>query len=550
MAIVAFEIKDLQKANLGRQRLEDILNKMGVEVEEVSGSEIKLNITPNRPDLLDFVGLSRAIENFTGKKPKENLYSIKNAPALGIEVRDDVAKVRPYIAGMVIRNADLSGNRLKYLINFTEKFADTYGRRRKKLAIGVHSLNAIDGNLTYTAGNEGSITPLGSSKAVSFDKIMKENAKGITYQDTVPNYGSKKVVYPFLKDKTKTIALIPITNCEQTRVTERTKDIFIDITSTSQIALRNAASVIACSFIYTGAEVYPVEIKYAKKSDTTPKLEYNEMKVSMSKADHTIGIVTGRHNVIDFANNMGYTAAKYGTSVLFYVPPYRVDVLNDQDIIEDIAIAYGYDKIVPLAISGVFSGLSNEQADYENRVASLLVGLGFTESVNSMLTDERVNFKSMRSKESRDSYVRIADAKTTTITMLRTSILPGLLENLSISSMATMPQMLFEIGKTYMVSNGIPIERTLLGFVSEHSKANFAEAKSAIGAILGNLTKDYKFEEFKDPSFIEGRCARVVVQGKALAVFGEVHPEVLLNFKIEEPVVAGEMIISQEVDAK
>ncbi len=545
MAIVSFDVKDLQRANASKHKLEDVVTSMGVEVEEVSGKEIKLNITPNRPDLQDIVGLYRAIVNFTGrKKPADKFYRITNQPAMTIAVTGQISKVRPYIAGMVVKNADMSGNRLRYLINFTEKFADTYGRKRRKLAIGLHNLGAIDGNLKYTAASSGSITPLGSSRQTNFDSIMKENAKGITYQDTVPNYGSKSVLYPVLKDESKTIALIPITNCEETKVTEKTKELFIDIAGTSNTAIINAAAVMACSFIDLGADVYPVKVNYGSKKETTPNLEYREIKVGMSKADSTIGIVTGRHNVIDFANRMGYTAAKYGGNVLFYVPPYRVDVLNEQDVIEDIAIAYGYDRIMPLAVSGVSSGMSDQNADYENKMAYMMVGLGYTEAINSMLTSEEVNFQSMRAKANTDEYVTIADSKTSSITMLRTSVLPSLMQDIAASVNATMPQRLFEIGNTFTMRNGVARNSIKLGFVSTHSKANFSEAKSTAEAVFKQMGKDFKIEGHEDAAFIPGRCAKVTVDGRVSAVFGEVHPEVLKSFKIEEPAVAAEIVLN------
>jgi phenylalanyl-tRNA synthetase beta chain len=546
MAIVAFDLKDFKKTSLPQQKLVDEITRMGIDIDSITGSEMKVDISPNRPDLLDFVGFARALDNFVGKKvPKDNFYKISGKPALTIAVKKEVSKVRPYIAGIVVKNVDLSGNSLKYLINFTEKLADTYGRKRKKIAIGVHSLSAIKGDLTYTASKDGSFAPLGASTKSSFAQIMREHEKGVEYRDTIPNYDNDRMAYPYLADSEKIIAMIPITNSEATKVTEKTKELFIDITGTSMLAIENAANVIACSFMYSGADVYPVSVKYSTGTATALAMKYREIKVSMKKADRTIGVETGRHNVISLANRMGYTAAKYGDNVLFYVPPYRVDVLNDQDIIEDIAIAYGYNKINPSPVSGTGYGLSNDMSDMENSQALLMVGLGYTEAINSVLTNEQMNFKNMRWTYHSGEYVSIADAKTTTITMLRTSTLPNLLQNLSISSKATMPQRLFEIGKVFSIKGGKALEGTRLGLASVHSKANFAEAKSAMEAIFQLLGGDFRIEPHDDPVFISGRCARAVADNGASAVFGEVHPEVLRNFKIEEPVVAAEIALNE-----
>ncbi len=548
MAIVAFDLKDFEVTGLDQDKIVETMERIGIEIEERKGSEIKVNVTPNRPDLLDFTGMLRAIEDFAGKRtPKEDFYVIKEEPVLTIEVKSEVKKIRPYIAGMVVKNVDLSGNKLKYLINFTEKFADTYGRKRRKLAIGVHNLDEISGNLTYTASAGKSFVPLNSTASMSFNEIMENHEKGVAYREAILDYGKKSVMFPMLSDSEKIIAMIPITNSEATKVTEKTKDIFIDITGTSLATIRSAAGLLACSFIFAGATVEPVTVEYESGAEVTPSLEYKEIKVSMRNADRTLGIETGKHNVIALANKMGYNAAKYSNSVLFYVPPYRVDVLNDQDVIEDMAIAYGYDKIMPLGIMGFADGLSNDVVDYENVLASLMVGLGYTEAINSTLTNEKLNFDSVLKPYEQNSYVSIADAKTSTITMLRTSLLPGLLQNLSDSRNERMPQRIFEIGRVFSFENNGIKESIRLCLLSEHSKANLSEMRSIVDTLMRFMGVSYKVTPSKSEANIEGRVASVVVNNETVGTFGELHPKVLSNFGLEEPVVAASITIIKEV---
>ncbi|MCL5430555.1 MAG: phenylalanine--tRNA ligase subunit beta, partial [Candidatus Marsarchaeota archaeon] len=520
-----------------------------MEVEAIEETHIVLNITPNRPDLLDFMGLVRALDNYTGKRtPKENFYKLSGEAPITIKVDKAVKKIRPYIAGLVVNNANLSGNMLKYLINFTEKYADTYGRKRKKIAIGVHNLAKIKGMLTYTASPDERFVPLNSSKEMSFAEIMKEHAKGVEYQDTVPVYG-KSARYPMLKDDEKIIAMIPITNSEATKITESTKNLFIDITGTSRKAVRETADLLACSFIYAGAEAYPVKIQYDSKDEQAPILEYNEIKVRMSNADKTLGVEAGRHDVIALANKMGYTAAKLGGSVLFYVPPYRVDVLNEQDIIEDIAIAYGYDNIEPIPIVSHSTGLSNEINDFENKVAVHMLGMGYLEAVNLILTNERVNYANMLAKEDKDSTIKLADSKSTEITMVRTGLLPGLLKNLSESMNERMPQRLFEIGRVFSLEDGKIRERLELAIVSEHPKANFAEILSVVNNLMRFLERDYKLEKAKASYLIDGRCADVKINNgsESIGYIGEVHPQVLSNFGLDTPIVAATITLINEI---
>lgn len=552
MAVMAFELADFEKAGYGKDRLIQLIPQLGVEIERIDESVVSVNVTPNRPDLLDFIGLMRALNNFSKKRvPEEGFYSIRNDPELSITVGSGVRGVRPYIAGIIAKNVDLSGNMLKYAINFTEKFADTYGRKRRKLAIGMHSLDAVDGDLVYDAANSGNIVPLGDKEGMEFNEVMKKNEKGVEYGDTIHGLGSGKEVYPFLRDSKKVIALIPITNCEETRVTERTKSVFVDITGTSNMAVRNAAAVIASSFLYAKADVYPVVVKDRGSEEAVPVLELRKIRVSTRNMDRTLGIEAGRHDIIALGNRMGYVAAKYGNSVEFHVPPYRVDVLNEQDIIEDVAIAFGYDNIAPLPIVGYVDGLADEVSEFENRIAMLMVGLGYTEAINSSLTNEAANFTKLMHMQAEGSYVSIADAKTMNVTMLRTTLLPGLLQNLGTSITERLPQRLFEIGRAYAMENGKLRESVNLCAASEHARANFAEMRAAVDAVIAGVgVGEHTIGEHSDSAFIDGRCGRIEKGGETIGIFGELHPQVLRNFGIEEPVVALELKLVREIKYK
>jgi phenylalanyl-tRNA synthetase beta chain len=544
MATITYSIPDLERYKIKKEDLFKLLDSIGMELEGVKGEEAEITVTPNRPELLDIVGLARALSLFTEKKtPKEDFYTVKNEPAMEVEVGKHVKRIRPFITAMVVKNADLTGNRLKYLINFTEKFCETYGRKRRKIAIGLHNLDVIKGPMVYDAARDKSFTPLGSAKEMTFEETMKSHAKGMEY-GSILDAGNAKALYPFLADSRNVLALIPITNCELTRVKEGTKNLFIDITGTSANAINGALGVLACSFIDSGADVYPCDILYGNKRVRAPELAYREFRIKKIAIERTIGSAIDENRMIGLANKMGYPAVKYGNYMLVKVPPYRLDVLNEQDILEDMAIAYGYNKITPLPVTGFSSGIPEEYKVYVDGISKLMVGLGFSEAMNTYLTNEKLNFGNLMHEYKPGSVVSFVYSKTELATMLRTSILPQLLQNLSQSTHESMPQRLFETGNTYAVSGDKVGETVRLCFVSEHSKANFSEAKSVVESLMRylNLGK-YSIRECDDPSYIKGRCASIELDRGVLGCFGEIAPQVLGNFKLEEPVVAAEIRI-------
>lgn len=542
MASIIYKYADFKRLNIDAELLLKELPRLGVDVDDSNEDEITLDISPNRPDLLDFTGFARAVLNFVGRRePKENTYKIDLEPLVDIKATPAVKDVRPFIAGIVAKNVDLTGNNLLYFINFTEKLCDTYGRRRKKFAIGLHNFDVISSPLVYDAAHEKEFVPLGMNKKMRFEEIIAKHAKGIEYSYTLKD--SEEGKYPYLADaKNNIMGMIPIINSEFTRVTEQTNNLFVDITGTSKHGVDQACRLLACSFVDMGAKVHPCTVSYAAKKETTPTLEYRDIRVKISTIQRTLGVPIDPDKVIALANKLGHVAAKYGNSLLVRVAPYRVDVLNEQDIIEDIAIAYGYDRIDPLPVLGAFQGIPDEAIEYANRIARTMVGLGFMEAMNTYLTNEKVNFDGMTHKYDAEGTVKVSYSKTENMTMLRTNILHELLQNLSESRSERMPMRLFEIGSVFSVKGGKAVEGRNIAFVSEHSKANFSEIKSFTESALRYMRIDnYTIEDAHDSAFIEGRCAAIKVKGRSVGHFGELHPKVLENFGLEEPTVAAEL---------
>jgi phenylalanyl-tRNA synthetase beta chain len=553
MATVTFELKDFWSSGFDAKSTVSLFEKIGVEVESVDDTSIMINVNPNRPDLLDFNGILRAFRNFVGKKvPSELAYNIDKTPLTEVIVSKNVKQIRPFIGALIAKNVDLTGNKLKYLINFTEKFCDTFGRRRRKLAIGIHDLSKIDGSVIYDADLEGKITPLNKKSEMRFDQVMESLQKGQEYADTVKRKGKTgKPIYPYIKDSEKVLALIPITNCEETRVTESTTDIFIDMTGTSLNTISQAANLLACSLIDSGAEVFPVRIDYGKHSVVYPELEFSQMRVTASVIERTLGVIMGKSDMIAFGNKMGYPAAQYGNSVLFYTPPYRVDVLSDRDIVEDVAIAFGYDNISPLPVAGTSLGLPEEVSEQQNELSRFLIGLGYSEAMNTFLTNEEVEFARMSRKADESTLIRVSESKTSAYTTLRSSLIPGLMGNRISSTGQKMPIRLFEIGHVFRLKDMRIVEGVHMAAVSEHAKANFAEMRSVIDELIGYAgLSGAAVKAHTDPAFIEGRCAAIMDGNDVIGVFGEIHPKTLLSFGIDEPVVALEFAVIKEIKYK
>ncbi len=547
MPVITFNKKYLFSL-LPKGTTEEKLNgqtyKMGFEPEQAGEKEVSLEITPNRPDLYSAVGFARAFKNFNHKNKKLKYELGNEEPALEISVGREAANVRPFIASIAVHGIHLDEEILADLINFSEKFSETYGRYRKKIAIGMHDLDLIHGQLHYNAYEDERYMPLNYRGEKLFSEVLKETEKGQKYGSIISASGR----YPALKDSEGAISLIPILNSERTKVTTKTRNILVDITGIYREPVEKTADLIASIFMDLGAIIKPVRINYPGNERITPSLEKRYISMALTLAESEIGVPIGSSNIISLANKAGYEAALVGDKVRFRIPEYRLDIINEQDIVEDIAIAYGYDYINPTPILASQTGALLPEEEYFDTISGALTGMGFTEEVNTYLSNESSNFTAMRIKETQGfspkekmEYVKLKNSKAASLTMMRTWLLPSLLRNLGSSLHDSMPQKLFELDMAFAMLKGKPLEEYHLAAVDAGPRSNLNGIKAVISEISYLFGINLDVGESDHGSFIKGRSAVLLHEGTIAGIFGELHPEVLQSFGIEEPTSAFEI---------
>ncbi len=521
------------------RKFSEYISKLGFAVEAVGEEDIAVEITANRLDLLDAVGLARTIKNFMHKSRRFHYEIEDEEPALEITVDKSVAAVRPFISAVAAFGVEMSDDLVLNLINFSEKFCETYGRNRRKIAMGFHDLDRIKGPLIYRSAGDIEFAPLGHRSKMKFSKVLETEEKGKQYGGAIRD--EVRQFYPALSDSEGPIAFIPILNSERTRITPSTRNVFVDITGVSEYAVNKVTELLAAIFIDLGARTRRVKINYDGKTVLSPVMAKRYMTIPIKRAELEIGVGIGYNNIISLANKMGYEAGMVGNDIRFCIPEYRLDVIDEQDVIEDIAIGYGYEYINPLPIQYSQPGRLETKTEFNRRASDIMIGLGFSECTNSYLTNAQNNFAKAGIESA--NAILLKNSNTESITMLRTWLLPSLLGNLGQSGHESMPQGIFEVDLAFEERMGRPVESNRLAFVSVNPKANFNDSKAAVEGLLYALGIDYTVSGSGHKAFIEGRCAKITVGGADVGFFGELHPEVLKNFGIEEAGIALELVL-------
>ncbi|MEM3791254.1 MAG: phenylalanine--tRNA ligase subunit beta [Candidatus Micrarchaeaceae archaeon] len=531
--ILGFELDD--------RKLVEEIEKMGVSVEGIDKEKVSLEIYSNRPDLFSIIGFSRSLKNFLHRS-KRYSYELGSDVFGSIEVEKEVSKVRPFIYALYAK-LEMNEEVKREVVNSIETLSETLGRKRRKIAAGLHDLSKVRPPIRYCVEREGRFIPLGKEKEMSYEEIIREHEKGKEYGDLA------KDGFLVLKDSLGAMSLIPIINSDRTKITKDTKEMLIDVTGTNEFYTSKVADILACDLMDLGAEVKRIEINYPKKKVLSPLMETERKYLYLRDIESEIGVKIGENNAVSLANKMGYRSAYEGRKILFDIPPYRADIIDEQDIIEDMAIAYGYEYIMPFEIYSSQIGQRSGLDVFEEKIGLLMRSMGFTEVMSPYLTNSEKNFKKMRIEEAQK--VELEYSRESSINMLRTWIIPSLLEIAGRSQNEKMPINIFEFDAAFTIEQERPKQSYHLAALSMGPYIDFNFIKSVGKSIVSILFgKDFEFAAIEHKSFIEGRAVEVRVKGKKLGFLGEIHPEVLSNFGIFEPCSALELELLDFVEVK
>jgi phenylalanyl-tRNA synthetase beta chain len=283
-----------------------------------------------------------------------------------------------------------------------------------------------------------------------------------------------------------------------------------------------------------------------------PDLAGKRMSLDVEYTNSVLGLsLTGRR-IAELLDTAGFGVEKVGkTEVVVQVPCYRIDVMHPVDLMEDVAIAYGFNNIEPFWRELATTGKVRPEQRFLDTARELMVGLGFQEILTYTMTNLENLFDRMNCE--RTQTVEIANPKVVTMTCLRNWLLPSLMEFLSNNQSVEFPQKIFELGKVTFLDEAKETksrDEEWLAAAVTHANASFSETKSALDAFSMNLGVEWKIKPTAHPSFIEGRVGEVIVEGVSVGVLGEINPQVLGSWKLENPTAAFELNLQKILSLK
>ena len=502
---------------------------MGTDIDTCDEDVLDIEIFPDRPDLLSPETLFHGMMPFLHDSPPSPRLAVKPG-TISMRVAPELSDIRPVILGAVVRGLELDEDIIKRLMDHQEKLHFALGRGRKRASIGVHDLSTLEPPFRVEAVERShSFIPLAMDEEMTIDEILDKHPKGVDYAHLLD--GMDKV--PIIFDANDSVlSFPPIINGDHTTVTEKTRDIFIDVTGLDLRACEAALMLICLQLSVLGGQVESVRVKTCEGKDWSINGTPIEHKVERELVEGILGNSFSDDEIEEAIRRMGGQYKGDLSGVLsILMPRWRFDILHPIDLVEEVAIGHGYDDLAYDVPKAPLTAIPRQDGHLRRRIREALQGLGLIQIQSLTLSNDSDQFTSMRWKKD-GAITRMTNPITTEHTILRQNILPGLLRLLAANRHHDLPQGVYELG-TVVIDH---TNRDRFAFLVAENSGGFASLRGRIQALLRDLgCQDWTLEVLEGGPWLEGRSASIIVNGITVGECGELDPHVSESFDLNVP---------------
>lgn len=556
--------------SMTEEEFDELCFEFGLELDEVVPEDngkttYKIEVGANRYDLLCLEGLVRNLLIFQNKLKVPRYKSVKPKNPEKLAIDSSTACIRPHCLATVLRNVKFTKETYDSFIDLQDKLHQNLARKRSLVAIGTHDLDKIQGPFRYTAKppKEIKFVPLNQVKEYTAVELMDLYSTDSHLKAYLPIIKDSPV-YPVIYDANDIVlSMPPIINGNHSKLTLDTRNVFIELTATDITKAKIVLDTLVTMFSQYCEEPFVVESSEVITPDgkviTYPSLQYRKETVDKEEVNKIVGIDISSETIANLLSKMSLPAVvskEDKNKVIVEIGPTRHDILHACDIIEDVAIAYGYNNIVKTLPKSLT--IANQQPI--NKLTDLLrhsvAQSGFTEALTfSLCSRDDVSTK-LRQPLKNENVVHIGNPKTLDFQVARTTLLPGLLKTVQANRKMPLPLKLFEISDVVLRDStkdvGAKNERRLCA-VNYNKTPGFETVHGLLDRIMQLLeippasSKDsldgYRLNGVEDSTFQPGRCAEIIACGTVVGKLGVLHPEIITKFELTCPCAAIELNI-------
>lgn len=520
--------------------IEEILEKLpflGLDIEGVDDDIIKVEYNPNRPDFSSDIGIFRSLSGFLNEKLGLPKFEYSISSKYKIDIDKSVKTIRPFLLFFIAKNKKISQDLMEQIISMQEDLHNGIARERRKASIGIHDLDKMEFPLKYsTSEKDRKFIPLDESEEYTLNKILDILPKGQKYRHLIKDF--KK--YPILIDQNKSIVSFPpIINSENTKITNKSQNLLIEVTATDFEIAKNIISILFCFFHDENFKIISGPVGEEKTRSFYPLkiIKNKSVVVEEDYINSILGLDLATKEIIRSLKKVRIDPIKLKHNQLkCIIPQYRTDIRIPIDIVEEVSLGFGIYNLCPtLPFFKLSAGIKDSLNEILHELRKTIIGFGFQEVINFSLVDQK-SIEIEGKNERNNDLLQVRESKSREHEYLRTNLIISLINNISHNIHEEYPQKIFEIGKVFSVDENMT-ENWKLALSISSNDTGFTQIRSLLRSIF-NITfgQEIQTRSIQHNLFINGRSANVFIQNHAVGIVGEVSPKIISNYNIRVPI--------------
>lgn len=550
-----------EKSKDGIMLLQEV--EIGRDIREIlllNDAVIEFELTSNRPDCQSMMGIAYEAAATLGVKAKmpENMVNAEVDAPVSISVEVEDKDLCPRYMLREVRDIKIGPS--------------PYWMQRRLIEYGMRPINNIVDITNYVMIEYGQPLHAFDADKIETGRIAVRRAtdgeKLMTLDDVERELDSEMLL---ITDGIKPIGIAGVMGGFNTEIDGNTKNIVIESASfkadnirltSRRLGLRSEAS----SKFEKGIDLVRPEKALERVCQLVESLGYGKvctglvdtmetefvpakLETTISKINGIIGTSLSPVEITDILESLLFECSLEGDRLVVTVPHFRLDMLIEEDIVEEVARMYGYNNIESKTIDAkVTQARKSPERLFEDLVKGLAMKNGLTEiSTYSFVSPSGLE-KASITDEKHTNVLKLINPLGEETSVMRTSLIPEMLDVMYTNTSRKNEEFAaFEYGNTFFANQDgeAPSEVKAMVAASYSKNESFFTMKGRLeGIIKGMGIGNHEYlPEKEDRTFHPGRCAVVMADGKKLAIIGEIHPTVLERYGIKKRIYLFEIFI-------
>ena len=541
----------------------DLVNHLGLD-----DAILEVEVTPNRPDCLSILGIAREVAALTGGRLRPPDCSVRESPSVttaGWRITIEDPQLCPRYAARLIAGVTV-GPSPSWLA-------------QRLRAVGLRPINNVVDVTNYVLWELGHPLHAFDGDLLTDRHVVIRRARAgeavVTLDGQSRSLGDAMLV---IADAARAVAVAGVMGGANSEVRGSTRTVLLESAYFAPASIRRTAKALGLSTeasyrFERGADIEGLRDALDRAARLIAELGAGQVAsgvldaypvprrplavpLRLDRIQRVVGVCPPRPVVASILRGLGFPGTEREGGFEVVVPAFRRDVAIEDDLVEEVARVWGYDKIPSTLPSGTLALTRRPRHMIaQDTVRRVLTAAGCQEAVSLSLIDP-AHLRHLELLPDDPRVVALQNPLAADRSVLRPTLLFGLLEALATNVRRQMPDVrLFEIGRVFegRGAGTLPREETRVGLVltglraprtwySTRARVDAFDAKGAVEGIVEALGRGEVGTEPAAVSYLEhGRAVSISVQGTPVGTVGELHPDVQKAFDLAAPVFVAEL---------